>query len=72
VLPKRADDIREMHAEVLRQQVFQANRKAELMSLDSEFQRMLARYRELHDKAKADAAGVPAAAASTPPPPAQP
>jgi len=69
---KRAGEIREMHAEVLRQQIFQANRKAELMSLDSEFQRMLARYRELHEQAKAIAAGAPAPAMSTPPPPSQP
>ncbi|HMB43963.1 MAG TPA: hypothetical protein VKM00_08840 [Luteimonas sp.] len=62
---KRADEIREMHAEVLKQQIFQANRKSELMSLDSEFQRMLIRYRELHDQAAAQAAGVPAPAATT-------
>ena len=66
---KRADSIREMHAEVLKQQIFQANRKAELMSLDSEFQRMLNRYRELHQQAAAQAAGMPlpAPAASTAP-----
>lgn len=62
---KRADEIREMHAEVLKQQIFQANRKAELMSLDSEFQRMLTRYRELRDQNAAAAAGAPAAATSS-------
>jgi hypothetical protein len=66
--PKRADQIREMHAEVLKQQIFQANRKSELMSLDTEFQRMLTRYRELHTAAAAQAAGTaPAGAASTTP-----
>jgi SHS2 domain-containing protein len=67
---KRANQIREMHIDVLKQQVFQANRKSELMSLDTEFQRMLTRYRELH----AAAAGVPASATSTAPaaPPTQP
>jgi hypothetical protein len=62
---KRAGEIREMHAEVLKQQVFQANRKSELMSLDSEFQRMLNRYRELHNQAAAQAAGTLPAAPST-------
>ena len=61
---KLSGQIREMHAEVLSQQIFQANRKAELMSLDAEFQRMLTRYRELHDKAAATAAGAPASAAT--------
>jgi hypothetical protein len=70
---KRATSIREMHAEVLKQQIFQANRKAELMSLDSEFQRMLMRYRELHDAAAAQAAGtLPAAPATTAAPATQP
>jgi hypothetical protein len=65
---KRAGEIREMHAEMLRQQTFQANRKAELMSLDAEFQRMLTRYRELQAAAKGGAA-APASAASSPVPP---
>jgi hypothetical protein len=69
---KRADEIREMHAEVIKQQIFQANRKAELMSLDSEFQRMLTRYRQLHDQAAAQAAGTPAAATTTAAPASQP
>jgi hypothetical protein len=70
---KRAGSIREMHAEVLKQQIYQANRKAELMSLDSEFQRMLTRYRELHDAAAAQAAGTaPATAATTAAPATQP
>jgi hypothetical protein len=56
-----------MHAEVLKQQIFQANRKSELMSLDSEFQRMLTRYRELHDAKAAAANGAPAAATSAAP-----
>lgn len=55
---KRAASIRELHAEVLRQQTFQANRKAELFALDGEYQRMLTRYRELK---------LPAATASNPP-----
>ncbi len=69
---KRATEIRAMHAEVLKQQVFQANRKSELMSLDSEFQRMLNRYRELHNRAAAQAAGTLPAAPATAAAPANP
>jgi hypothetical protein len=70
--PRRAGEIRAMHAEVLKQQVFQANRKSELMSLDSEFQRMLNRYRELHNQAAAQAAGTLPAAPATATAPANP
>lgn len=57
---KRTGTISEMHAEVAKQQSFQANRKAELLALDTELERMLARYRELR------AASAPSAAVTTP------
>lgn len=59
---KRAGTIRNLHNELVKQQVFQKNRQVELMSLDAEFARVLARYRELRS-----AEAVPAA---TPPAPA--
>ena len=61
---KHAGSIREMHVELIKQQMFQANRKAELFSLDGEYQRVLARYRELR--------APPAPSASTTPPAAPP
>jgi hypothetical protein len=60
VPPERDTAIRELHAEFQRQQAFQGNRRAELDSLNAEFARMLARYRELKN------------AAAAPPPPAGP
>ena len=62
--PERAASIRELHAEFLRQQAFQANRRVELESLNAEFARMLQRYREL--KNAAAAAAVPATGAPLP------
>ena len=47
VTDDRLASIRELHAEYLRQQQFRGNRRAELESLNAEFARMLARYREL-------------------------
>ena len=48
---KVADDrlatIRELHTEFTKQQQFQVNRRVELEALNSEFARVLARYREL-------------------------
>jgi hypothetical protein len=44
---KRAGTIRQLHNELLKQQIFQKNRQAELLSLDAEFVRVLQRYREL-------------------------
>lgn len=70
VPPERDAAIRELHAEFQRQQQFQGNRRAELESLNAEFARMLARYREL----KNASAPPPEAGATlpnaTPPPPA--
>ena len=43
----RTAAIRELHLESLKQQSFQVNRRVELESLNAEFARMLARYREL-------------------------
>ena len=60
VPPERDAAIRELHAEFQRQQQFQGNRRTELESLNAEFARMLARYRELKN------------AAAAPPPPAGP
>jgi parvulin-like peptidyl-prolyl isomerase len=42
---KRLGKIRELHVELVRQRQFQANRHVELLSLDSEYVRMLERYR---------------------------
>ena len=47
VVEDRVGDIRELHAEKIKQQAFQVNRRAELESLNAEFARMLNRYREL-------------------------
>jgi hypothetical protein len=60
---ERAAAIRELHNEFLRQQQFQFNRRGELDALNSEFARMLTRYREL----KNAAAAPPASASTTPP-----
>jgi hypothetical protein len=71
--PERASSIRELHAEYLRQQQFQANRRIELENLNGEFARMLQRYRELKAAAAAPAAGAAAPlpnAAPAPTPPA--
>lgn len=60
---KRAATIRQLHAELLKQQAFQKNRQVELLALDAEFVRVLQRYRELRAPAPAAApASTPAAA----------
>lgn len=61
---KRAGTIRDLHNELVKQQVFQKNRQAELMSLDAEFVRVLARYRELRSAPTT----TPEAAPTTAPP----
>jgi hypothetical protein len=66
VLEDRALAIRELHAEKMKQQSLQANRRADLAALNDEFARMLARYRELR------AAATAAPTASTPPAPVPP
>jgi hypothetical protein len=60
VIADRQAAIRELHAERLKQQVLQLNRRADLNALNAEFARMLARYRELRG------AGAPAPAPATP------
>jgi hypothetical protein len=61
--PERAASIRELHAEFLKQQAFQANRRVELEALNGEFARMLQRYRELKNAA---AEPVPAGGGALP------
>jgi hypothetical protein len=53
VPPERDAAIRELHAEFQRQQQFQSNRRGELDSLNAEFARKIARYRELKNAAAA-------------------
>lgn len=62
VLEDRTRTIRELHSEKMKQQILQANRRADLAALNAEFARMLSRYREL----RAGATAVPAT--SSPPP----
>lgn len=63
VMDDRIKTIRELHAEKLKQQTFQVNRRAELVALNAEFERMLARYRELRNPSP-----TPAAPPASPPP----
>jgi hypothetical protein len=67
---KRLATIRDLHVELIKQRVFQANRHTELLSLDAEFERMLERYRGR--KAELAAAAAAAEHPSPPPPPPQP
>jgi hypothetical protein len=71
VTDDRVKAIRELHDEYRKQQQFQANRRVELEALNSEFARMLNRYRELKnaENAPAPAAAPAAATAPTAPPP---
>jgi hypothetical protein len=57
---KRLGKIRELHVELTRQRQFQSNRHQELLALDSEYVRMLERYRLRRAE---EAAGGEAAAA---------
>lgn len=59
VTDDRVKSIRELHAERLKQQVFQSNRRLELEALNAEYERMLARYRELRSARAAAAAATP-------------
>jgi hypothetical protein len=69
VTPERLKSIQELHAEHLRQQQFLSNRRLELDSLNGEFARVLARYRELKNPAQpAPAAAEPLPNASAAPP----
>ena len=60
VTDDRVVAIKDLHAEYLKQQQFQVNRRMELESLNAEFARVLGRYRELKN--------APAAAGPTQPP----
>lgn len=63
VTDDRVKTIRELHAEKIKQQAFQVNRRIELVALNTEYERMLARYRELRNPSPAP----PVPPASTPP-----
>ena len=69
VVEDRVKTIRELHAEKLKQQAFQVNRRMELAALNAEYARMLVRYREIRD-AQAQPKPDPAATAPAPTPPA--
>jgi hypothetical protein len=62
--------IQELHSEHLRQQQFLSNRRIELESLNGEFARMLARYRELKNPTPQPAADPAAALPNAAPAPA--
>ena len=70
VLDDRVQTLRELHAEKVKQQNLQATRRADLAALNSEFARMLARYRELRGAATTPANTAPAPATAPPPTPA--
>ena len=69
VPPERDAAIRELHAEFMRQQQFQVNRRMELDALNGEFARMLTRYRELKAGAAAPPPAAPPLANPSAPPP---
>lgn len=64
VLGDRAVAIRELHAEKIKQQAFQVNRRHELIELNAEYARMLARYRELRGAQSAPPTTTPMPPAS--------
>jgi hypothetical protein len=66
----RIKAIQELHSEHLRQQQFLSNRRIELESLNGEFARMLARYRELKNPTPQPAADPAAALPNAAPAPA--
>lgn len=68
VLEDRNAAIRELHAEKMKQQSLQANRRADLAALNAEFARMLSRYRELRAAKEAPAANATPTANATPAP----
>ena len=57
---KQLAKIRDLHGELVRQRQFQANRHVELLSLDSEFVRMLERYRQRRQMESSPSAALPA------------
>lgn len=68
VLEDRVQTLRELHSEKVKQQNLQAARRADLAALNSEFARMLARYRELRSAATTPAAAATPAPTPTPTP----
>ncbi len=58
---RRAGMIRELRSEMIKQQGFQGTRMSELTTLNSEFDRVLIRFRQLRGAADAPAALAPAA-----------
>ncbi len=68
VLKDRVQTLRELHSEKVKQQNLQAARRADLAALNSEFARMLARYRELRSAATTPAAAATPAPTPTPTP----
>jgi hypothetical protein len=56
---KQLAKIRDLHGELARQRQFQSNRHLELLALDSEFVRMLERYRQRRQRESAPPAPAP-------------
>jgi hypothetical protein len=67
VLEDRQKMIRDLHVEKLKQEALQRGRRGDLVALNAEFARMLARYRELRAAAAATAAPATAPGAAAPP-----
>jgi DNA polymerase I-like protein with 3'-5' exonuclease and polymerase domains len=65
---KDVESIKELHEELLKQQATQINRRVDIKSLEGEYQKVLARYRDL--RGAADAADAAAAAGNQPAAPA--
>ncbi len=57
---RRADTIRQLRVEMVKQQAFQGTRMSELSTLNFEFDRVLVRFRELRGAADSSAAPAPA------------
>lgn len=66
VVDDRAQTIRGLHAERIKQQAFQVKRRVELEALTAEFARMLNRFRELKSGNAAAAPAASPAAGTTP------
>jgi hypothetical protein len=62
---KRVTSMKELHEELLKQQVSQIERKVDIKSLEAEFDKVLARYRDLRGTADAAASNTPATAPNT-------
>jgi hypothetical protein len=64
---RRAGTIRELRGEMVKQQAFQVTRLSELTTLNSEFDRVLVRFRELRGAADSTKSAAPAVPQATPP-----